>query len=381
MEVMDLIAPDNVFRNFYRGKRVLVTGHTGFKGSWLSLWLLKLGAVVGGVSAYLPSDPCNFVALGLKKLVKHYDGDIRNFHQILEVVDDFKPHIIFHLAAQSIVRRSYDEPKLTFDTNLGGTVNILECIKQRDYIEVAVIITSDKCYKNMEWTWGYRENDQLGGDDPYSASKACAEIAAHSYCLSYFSKKKQVNVATTRAGNVIGGGDWAEDRLIPDYIRAWADGKEVFIRNPQATRPWQHVLEPLSGYLWLGALLGDENIGKHLSGEAFNFGPRSDVVQPVSEVVQALNTLLKTPQRNHYVADDHSKPESNLLKLCCDKALTMLHWKALLPFEKSIEYTAFWYNKYYENSENMLEFSKHQIEEYSLMAMNNGLKWASIEKK
>jgi len=364
-----------MFKNYYKNKRVLVTGHTGFKGSWLALWLLELGAKVAGFSAYLPSEPCNFEVLGLKQQIEHYEGDIRNFHELSQVVDDFKPQVVFHLAAQSIVRRSYDEPKLTFDTNLGGTVNILECIRQDDFIEAAVIITSDKCYKNVEWVWGYREHDKLGGDDPYSASKGCAEIAINSYCQCYFNREKTVNIASTRAGNVIGGGDWAEDRIVPDAVRAWSKGEPIIIRNPRATRPWQHVLEPLSGYLWLGVLLGNDELQ---SGEAFNFGPKADVIQPVSILI---DTFKKHWSKAQWKVEGHDsiKKESGLLKLCCDKALSLLNWKAILSFEESVELTAIWYKKFYKNAENMFEFSKQQIEQYCSLAKNKGIKWVKTK--
>jgi CDP-glucose 4,6-dehydratase len=364
-----------MFNDYYKNKHVLVTGHTGFKGSWLTLWLLELGAKVAGFSAYLPSEPCNFEVLGLKELIKHYDGDIRNFHELRQVFEEFQPDVVFHLAAQSIVRRSYDEPKLTFDTNLGGTVNILECLKYGEYVQVAVIITSDKCYKNVEWIWGYRENDPLGGDDPYSASKGCAEIAINSYCQCYFNAERRANVASTRAGNVIGGGDWAEDRIVPDCMRAWAKGQEVVIRNPHATRPWQYVLEPLSGYLWLGSLLGHEDGGNRLSGEGFNFGPRSEFIQPVSELVNILATFWADAQWKN-LTDKQSRPESALLKLSCDKALSLLDWQAILSFKETVEFTALWYKKYYEDSKKMLELSKQQIQEYCSLAKIKGMEWA-----
>jgi CDP-glucose 4,6-dehydratase len=364
--------PAGVFNNYYHNKRVIVTGHTGFKGSWLSLWLVQLGARHAGFSAYLPSDPSNFEALGLEQLIEHHKGDIRNFHQLNEVFQSFHPEIVFHLAAQPLVRRSYEEPKLTFDTNVGGTVNVLECIRQNECVKAAVIITSDKCYKNEEWVWGYRENDRLGGDDPYSASKGCAEIAIHSYCQSYFSKETRVNVASTRAGNVIGGGDWAEDRIIPDCVRAWSENRQVTIRNPRATRPWQYVLEPLSGYLWLGALLGSNAIP---NGEAFNFGPRANVIQPVSVLLTAFQKYWDNAQWKVNI-ESSSKKESGLLKLCCDKSLSLLNWNAILSFEEAVEFTALWYKEFHKAKENILEFSKHQIEQYCSLAMQRGMEWA-----
>ena len=219
----------NSFGNLYKGKTVLVTGHTGFKGSWLTAWLLSLGAKVVGYSAYLPSDPCNFMACDLRNYIIGIEGDIRDIGALKRVFLKYKPEIVFHLAAQPIVRSAYDDPKLTFDTNVMGTVNVLESIRTASGVKAAVIITSDKCYQNVEWTWGYRENDRLGGEDPYSASKACAEIACHSYIKSFFTGKDFPRVSTTRAGNVIGGGDWADARIIPDCVRAWAKGKKAYI--------------------------------------------------------------------------------------------------------------------------------------------------------
>jgi len=253
----------------------------------------------------------------------------------MQVFDDFQPHLVFHLAAQAIVRRSYDDPKLTFDTNIGGTVNVLECIRLHDCVETAVIITSDKCYRNTEWVWGYRENDPLGGDDPYSASKGCAEIVINSYCESFFNEDKKVNIASARAGNVIGGGDWAEDRIVPDCVRTWSDSREVTIRNPEATRPWQHVLEPLSGYLWLGCLLGNRRLS---AGEAFNFGPEDEIIRPVSVLIDTFKEYWVNAKWN-VESDNSFKRESRLLKLCCDKALKLLNWKGVLSFEETIEIT------------------------------------------
>ena len=360
-----------MFNNYYKNKRVLVTGHTGFKGSWLTLWLLQLGAEVAGFSAYLPSDPCNFEVLGLEKMIGHVVGDVRHLHDLKEVFNDFQPEIVFHLAAQPIVRKSYNDPKITFDTNVGGTVNILECIRTTESVKGAVIITSDKCYKNVEWLWGYRENDSLGGDDPYSASKACAEIAINSYCQSFFSKKRGVNIASTRAGNVIGGGDWAENRIIPDCVRAWSKDEKVIIRNPQSTRPWQHVLEPLSGYLWLGALMTSD---QKLNGEAFNFGPREDVIQPVSSLIAAFQKYWDKAQWE--VPDESfTNKESRLLKLCCDKVLSILNWRAILSFEESVEFTASWYKKSYAGQYDMIEFSKQQIDRYCMLATERSTEW------
>jgi CDP-glucose 4,6-dehydratase len=272
------------FGDAYRGRKVLVTGHTGFKGSWLCAWLLELGADVIGYSLYLPSTPANFEVLNLRERLEDVQGDVRDIDHLRQVFQHHSPEIVFHLAAQAITRKSYDIPRETFFTNLGGTVNVLESLRASESVKAGVIITSDKCYQNVEWVWGYRENDRLGGDDPYSASKACAEIACHSYIKSFFSSRGFPLLSTARAGNVIGGGDWALDRIVPDMVRAFSSGQSLEIRSPGATRPWQHVLEPLSGYLWLGANLLREN--QQVAWGAFNFGPSSEVNRSVAGLNQ-----------------------------------------------------------------------------------------------
>ena len=232
-----------IFKNIYKGKKVLVTGDTGFKGAWLSIWLKLLGAEVIGYSAYLPSKPCLFSVCKIDTHINHINGDVRDYNSLRKVFTEYKPDFVFHLAAQPIVNKAYLDPKLTFETNVLGTVNVLECIHRFSSNAIAIIITSDKCYKNMEWGWGYRETDALGGSDPYSASKACAELVCHAYYKSFFHRHEtHCRMVTARAGNVIGGGDWAVDRLVPDCIRAWSKNKAVHVRNPKATRPWQHVL-------------------------------------------------------------------------------------------------------------------------------------------
>jgi CDP-glucose 4,6-dehydratase len=364
----------SAFKNVYENKRVLVTGHTGFKGSWLTLWLVRLGAEVSGFSSYLPSNPSNYEVLELKKRIKDYSGDVRNLGDLEKAFDEFQPEIIFHLAAQAIVRRSFDDPKLTFDTNLGGTVNLLECIRKTPSVETAVIITSDKCYQNLEWTWGYRENDRLGGDDPYSASKACAEMAFHAYYESFFCKpqsKRSVSMATTRAGNVIGGGDWAEDRILPDCVRAWTGGEKVLIRSPGATRPWQHVLDPLSGYLSLGAKLLGSN---EFHGESFNFGPGQHVNKTVKELIETfLSHWGKGSWRQ--LESEPTKDENILLKLSCDKALHYLDWRTVLSFEDAVRLTAQWYRRFYDAQDDMYEYSSNQIDYYVAEASRKKLSW------
>lgn len=361
-----------MFCNYYKNKRVLVTGHTGFKGSWLVLWLLYLGADVSGVSLYLPSRPCNYDVTDIKNKARNYNCDIQNLVDLKKIFHEVQPQIVFHLAAQPIVRMSYEQPKLTFDTNVGGAVNILECIRSTPSVETAVVITSDKCYRNVEWAWGYRENDRLGGDDPYSASKACVEIVCNSYIKSFFSKESAPKVSTTRAGNVIGGGDWAADRIIPDCVRAFSNGERLEIRNPGATRPWQHVLEPLSGYLWLGANLPRNNT---LVGESFNFGPLSDVNRTVKELIGEFSNLWGDVQWYTPENNNPEKKESTLLKLNCDKALHYLEWHAVLSFKETVRLTAEWYKTYYSEKKEMYDFSIEQINEYVSLAVKQELKW------
>lgn len=360
------------FADIYRGRRVLVTGHTGFKGSWLALWLKHLGAEVAGFSVDVPSTPSNFELLGLEQHLKHYMGDIRDRCRLAQVIDEFKPEVVFHLAAQALVRRSYADPVTTFETNTMGMVNLLECLRIRPWISAAVLITSDKAYRNVEWCWGYRENDALGGNDPYSASKSCADIMAQSYFESYL-RHTPTQVAITRAGNVIGGGDWADDRIVPDCIRAWSLGESVVVRSPQATRPWQHVLEPLSGYLWLGVKLLQRSEG--VNGESFNFGPDANVNQTVAELLAAMadrwpNVQWRTPR-----GFEDAGHEAQLLKLSCDKALFHLKWRAVMQFPETVAFTVDWYRSSHERQRDMHNYSVDQIERYCQMARARGAAW------
>jgi CDP-glucose 4,6-dehydratase len=361
-----------VFDGTYRGTRVLVTGHTGFKGSWLSSWLLELGANVAGYSIDLPSQPCHFDLLGMEQRITHCWGDVRDREHLTAVFREVQPEIVFHLAAQALVRRSYDDPTQTFETNAIGTMNVLECIRHMPSVRAAVLITSDKCYRNVEWTWGYRENDVLGGDDPYSASKACAELVAAAYMRSFFTDGP--SIATTRAGNVIGGGDWATDRLIPDCVRSWSRGQPVIIRHPGATRPWQHVLEPLSGYLWLGAQLlrGATDV----RSQAFNFGPLPTVNKSVGELLGVLSRYWADARWEVDSSSLGAAPESQLLKLTCDKALHLLSWRAILPFHETLRLTGEWYRAYYSNgTDGMADITRSQILGYEELATQEGLHW------
>lgn len=362
-------------KKFYKGKRVLVTGHTGFKGSWLSIWLLELGAqVIGFSKKALPSCPSNFEVCRLKGRVSHEVGDIKNIKEIGWVFNEYKPQVVFHLAAQPIVRFSYEEPWETFLTNISGTVNVLECLRKSDFVESAVIITSDKCYKNKEYRRGYHEDDEMGGNDPYSASKGAAELVFHSYCESFFKHKNDIcKIASARAGNVIGGGDWAEDRIIPDYVRAYSLGNSLIIRNPRATRPWQHVLESLSGYLWLASQLPDN---KAINCLPFNFGPNKKEVEFVKELIGKFQKHFGS-KTFELCKDKKVIKETKFLNLSCERARKKLQWHSVLSFDKTVKMTADWYKHYYKNTKaNMFSFSQKQIKEYVIDAQKGRLKWA-----
>lgn len=367
----------NKFNNVYRGKRVLVTGHTGFKGSWLVVWLLKLGAKVIGFSDRIPTEPAMFDVLGLKDRVEHHLGDVRDAETVAKLIQDVRPDFVFHLAAQAIVSTSYHEPLDTVSTNVMGTANVLEALRHLKNSCAAVIITSDKCYENVEWLWGYKETDNLGGRDIYSGSKGAAEVIFHSYYWAFFrdAERIPVRIATGRAGNVIGGGDWAKDRIIVDCVRSWSKGGTVEIRSPDATRPWQHVLEPLSGYLALGAELFQD---KKLCGESFNFGPRTEQNKTV---VSLLGDLRKHWRQDpagaaYRITGDIPFHEAGLLRLNCDKAAFHLKWEATLSYAECIEMVGCWYSNFYSgNEENSYELTLSQIEQYERVAVSRGLAW------
>lgn len=364
---------NQLFLGRYGGKRVLITGNTGFKGSWLTLFALSMGAQVAGYSRDIPTQPSHFDACGVRDHIVHFWGDVRDENRLSRAFVEFRPEIVFHLAAQPIVRLSYENPKETFDTNIGGTVNVLECIRRSDSVKAVVMITSDKCYRNVEWDWGYRENDVLGGKDPYSASKACAELVCRSYFEAFLSRADAPGLATVRAGNVIGGGDWAVDRIIPDCVQAFLKKGPVLLRNPASVRPWQHVLEPLSGYLWLGALLLEA--GTPLSGEAFNFGPLYDSNRTVQEVVEQFAARWKGARWETMDKEPEVRLEAGLLHLNCDKALRHLRWHGVLPMKDTVNLTADWYQAFYEGKADMFGFSQRQIQAYTDMAFGQGLAW------
>ncbi|MFH1999410.1 MAG: CDP-glucose 4,6-dehydratase [Planctomycetota bacterium] len=364
---------------FFKDKPILVTGHTGFKGSWLSIWLNELGAKVIGFSLpEMPSDPCLFQNCDLKNRIIDLRGDIRENDSLKKIVEEYKPVLIFHLAAQSLVLRSYSHPKETFDTNAGGTVNLLEAVRGAESVKAVVCITTDKCYENREWIWGYRENDRLGGHDPYSASKAMAEMAIHSYRNSFFSTGGSVPaIASTRAGNVIGGGDFAENRLVPDCVRALMKNKEIPLRRPDSIRPWQFVLEPLSGYLWLALKLMTD--GREFA-EAWNFGPIENKGISAREVVSRAIELWGCGSYKD-LSSQQDKTESNLLRLNSDKAGNRLHWKPAYALETAFSMTISWYKEYHrqtmnKNDAEMYSFTVKQIDQYLGEAKRQGIEWA-----
>lgn len=348
-----------VMSAFFKNKRVLITGDTGFKGSWLALWLNTLGAKVYGYALPAEKGNAHFNLLNLKSDITHIDGNLLDFEKLNTIFQDVQPEIVFHLAAQALVRLSYDKPKLTFDSNVSGSVNILEAIRNTSSLKALIYVTSDKCYKNKEWIWGYRENDELGGHDPYSASKAAAEIVFSSYRDSFFSKNKNIGVASVRAGNVIGGGDWALDRIIPDCIRSIMNEKEIEIRNPLATRPWQHVLEPLSGYMLLAQKLYD-NPDK-FSG-SWNFGPTIESIKTVKELTE--RTIDIFGRGSVFIGEiDKNKHEAGLLHLNCDKSNHQLGWYPVWNFEQTVNTTIEWYKNYISGA-NPKELSLNNIYQF-----------------
>lgn len=363
---------NRLFAGSYYGKRVLITGHTGFKGSWLSLWLSSLGADVVGYSLPLKTSPNHFDLLNID--IHSVYGDIRDKENIEKTFKSFRPDIVFHLAAQPLVLKSYNNPYDTFDTNVMGTIRVFEACRATDSVTAILNITSDKCYENKEWVWGYRENDPMGGYDPYSASKGCSELVTASYRNSYFNlsdykKKHGILLASCRAGNVIGGGDWSEDRLVPDIIKAASSGKKVFIRNPHAIRPWQHVLESLSGYLLLGQKLIE---GKQEYADCWNFGPENKFNISVIEAVGHI--------RNHWdkityeVQESINKAhEAFCLKLDSTKANTILGWDNVWDAAKAFEKTSLWYREFY-NSGTIL--SRKNLKDYILAAKEKKVSWA-----
>lgn len=362
------------FAGIYRGKRVLVTGHTGFKGAWLSEWLLQLGAEVTGFALAPPTKPSLFEQVGLDSRLRHIIGDVRDLGAVQQAIDAAKPDFVFHLAAQPLVRLSYTQPVKTYATNVMGTAHVLEAVRLMNHPCVVVAITTDKCYENREWIYSYREEDHLGGYDPYSSSKGAAELVIASYRKSFFSALQTgIRVASARAGNVIGGGDWAEDRIVPDCIRALQRGESVPVRNKFATRPWVHVLEPLSGYLWLGALLAIQGDAKSLLASAFNFGPSSSSSHTVEELVQKV--LKYWPGRWEDRSNPNAVHEATSLHLATDKACRLLKWQSLWDFEETVARTAMWYRQAHHGAD-VAQLSRSDIYTYVDLAASKGLCWA-----
>ena len=352
--------------NFWRDKNVFITGHTGFKGSWLSLWLQELGAITTGYALSSPTKPSLYeeagVGLGMRSVV----GDIRNHDLLLDSLQEARPEIVFHLAAQPLVRNSYESPAYTYETNVIGTVNLLECIRQVSSVRAVVNVTTDKCYENREWIWGYRESDPMGGYDPYSSSKACSELVTSAYRSSFFNPTEYqahgVAIATARAGNVIGGGDWSDNRLIPDILRAFIKGETVKIRNPSAIRPWQHVLEPLRGYLILAEKL--QTYGPPFA-EGWNFGPQDDDARPVEWIVQFLAQLWGNEAKWEFDAGKH-RHEANYLKLDISKAKSRLDWSPVLDLQDALGYIIEW-SRARESGEDVGVITRDQIFRYQQM--------------
>jgi CDP-glucose 4,6-dehydratase len=364
------------FGGAFSGKKVLVTGHTGFKGTWLTAWLLRLGAEVHGFSRDIPTQPAMFESLGLAGRIRHRMGDVGDLEALRQAMDASEPDFVFHLAAQAIVSRSYSDPVETLRTNVMGTAHVLETLRGTRRPTVAVLITSDKCYDNVEWSWGYRENDALGGKDIYSGSKGAAELAIRSYQHSFFPAGSPVRLGVARAGNVIGGGDWAQDRIVADCVRAWSEGRPVEIRSPQATRPWQHVLEPLSGYLALAQRLA---AGPELHGEAFNFGPRAEQNRTVVELLGDLSRHwgFADPAAAYRITANVPFHEAGLLKLNCDKALMRLRWEPTLDYSETVRLVGDWYRRFYAGAPDMHQHTLAQIGEYESLAAARRRRWTA----
>lgn len=368
------------FQGFYRGKSVLVTGHTGFKGSWLCEWLLTLGANVTGFSLAPTTSPALFTQLGLSGRMSHHLGDVRDLASVQRLVEEVKPDLVFHLAAQSLVRLSYNQPVETYCTNVMGTVNLLEAVRLSSHACTVVVITTDKCYENREWVHSYREEDPLGGHDPYSSSKGAAELVVSAYRRSYFSRPdSHVRLASARAGNVIGGGDWAPDRIVPDAIRALERKEAIPVRNKIATRPWQHVLEPLSGYLWLGVVLAEpallQNARPGMLASAFNFGPSHQSNRTVADLV--LEILKSWPGEWLDRLDPKATHEATLLNLSTDKALHLLNWKPLWNFEQTVAETVDWYRAVFLDETAVRERTRQQLATYEASARASRIDWAT----
>jgi CDP-glucose 4,6-dehydratase len=369
VEAVGLMTVHKKLIGAFKKNTVLITGHTGFKGSWLALWLESLGANVIGYSLDPPTDPSVFQALGLSNRIIDIRGNILNCDKVFETVKKYRPEFIFHLAAQPLVRKSYKNPLDTFNINFMGTVNILESIRLCQYPVTCICITSDKCYENREWDYAYRENDPLGGYDPYSASKGAAELVIASYRKSFFTTGKEnplVSLSSARAGNIIGGGDWAEDRIVPDCIRALVKKKTIEIRNPRAIRPWQFVLDPLFGYLWLAIKMKEK---PEMFAGAWNFGPFHSNVVDVQTLTERLLEEWGSGRWEVVTQNENAPHEASYLKLDSAKSMTRLGWKPVYNIDEAIQKTIEWYRKYYTGKTDMYDFSLKQIKAFMRDAM------------
>ena len=365
-----------MFSDIYARKKVFITGHTGFKGSWLSLWLLNLGAIVKGYSLAPYTKNDHFVAANLSNSLTSIIGDIRNYKKLKKELTEFQPDYIFHLAAQPLVRDSYLNPRDTYETNIMGTANILNIAREQNNLKALINVTTDKCYENIEKKSGYKETEPMGGHDPYSSSKGCSELVTSAYRRSFFSNQTTSNlpvIATARAGNVIGGGDWCKDRIMTDAITALINNKPIKVRNPEAIRPWQHVLEPLSGYLWLAAKSELDN--KTQYAQAWNFGPKTDELISVKNVVEMVIDHWGNGSWEN-TSDPNNFHEAKLLHLDISKAQEKLDWSPTLTIPQSVEMTVDWYKEYNNNKQNMREFSLEQINKYAILARKQSLAWA-----
>ena len=370
---MSGVTSSALFDGVYDGRRVFVTGHTGFKGSWLTFWLLSLGAHVTGYSLEPPTDPSLFEKLDLAGRIDHHIGDVRDLPHLQDVMAAARPEVVFHLAAQPLVRLSYAEPVETFEVNVMGSVNVLEAARHTPSVRAIVNVTSDKCYENREWEFAYRENDSLGGYDPYSASKGAAEIVTAAYRQSFFSDPAGASVATGRAGNVIGGGDWALDRIVPDCVRALSAAEPIVVRNPEAVRPWQHVLEPTSAYLWLASRLFAD--GHDVEG-SWNFGPLSGGNLNVREVVER---VIDEWGSGTWVGPETGAPpvhEAHFLKLDCAKAADVLRWHPTWTAADALRETTSWYRRLHQG-ESAATLTADCLERYIASARDSGVAWSA----
>jgi CDP-glucose 4,6-dehydratase len=364
---------DQLFAGTFKNKTILITGDTGFKGSWLSIWLKEMGAFVYGYALPPVSQDDNFIKCGLYSHISHYDGDIRSLDDLKGCFMKVKPDIAIHLAAQAIVLDSYNQPHYTFETNMMGVVNFFEAVRESPSVKVAVNITSDKCYQNNEWLWGYKENDPMGGKDPYSASKGCSELITQSYISSFFTINNKCHIASARAGNVIGAGDWAPYRIVPDFFRAFKENKKLIIRNPDSIRPWQHVLEPLSGYLLLTAMLW--NYGQIYSG-GWNFGPVETNNYSVRSLIEKIISI--AGNGGYEIPPAVKLPhESKLLKLDISKANALLKWKPVLNFNETVEFTANGYLDELSGRSDIYSCRVSELKKYIQLASERELVWAS----